>query len=269
MSQALEDLKKLMEQLRIEPKKSLGQNFLISDSVIKKIVDAATQKDPTKIYEIGPGLGALTRGLKKSSAELTLLELDAVFANHWRQEGLEVVEGDALQMDWAQFQSDKRRHLVSNLPYQISSSLVIDRSLDPHQFERMVLMFQKEVAQRIRARCGDDAYGMLSVVAQTFWKIETLLEAGPRDFLPPPKIASRVLVFDSIPSPVKEKVKYFKFVKGAFLHPRKLMSSNLQEALNLPKERTAQKLKEMGLTATARAEELNLKQFLTFFEWIS
>ena len=97
------------------------------------------------------------------------MELDRVFSKYWKDQGLQLIEGDALQLDWSSFFHQARPLvLVSNLPYQISSSLVIDRCLDADPFDFMVLMFQKEVAQRLRARTGDELYGMLSVVAQSF-----------------------------------------------------------------------------------------------------
>ena len=263
-------LQKTMQELGIEPKKSLGQNFLISDSVIQRIVKATEDSKPEFLLEIGPGLGALTFFLKDLKAEKKLIELDRVFAEHWRQQNFTVIEADALQIDWQQFsQMPRPWTLTSNLPYQISSSLVIDRSLDKEPFDCLILMFQKEVAQRIRARQQDELYGMLSVVSQSFWNIEMLLEAGPRDFLPPPKVASRVLVFKRKASPVNDRRKYLKFVKACFLHPRKFLISNLEEGLSLKKEMTAEILKKMGLSEKSRAGELTLDKFLELYKELS
>ena len=195
-----------------------------------------------------------------------MVELDRQLAEHWRQEGLSVLEADALQIDWQQFEKHEGpRVLVSNLPYQISSSLVIDRCLDAEPLDFMVLMFQKEVAQRLRARQQDELYGMLSVVAQSFWKMETLLEASSRDFFPPPKVASRVLSFTKKPTPVENKRKYFKFVKACFLHPRKLLVSNLQEGQGIAKEVSLEILKKMKFSEKARAGELSVQHFVDFF----
>lgn len=267
---AWERLQQTMQELGIEPKKSLGQNFLVSDNVIDKIIRAVKESKPEFFIEIGPGLGALTFFLKDISADKCLIELDRVFAEHWRKAGMNVIEADALQIDWNQFASKPHpRTLVSNLPYQISSSLVIDRCLDPDPFDCMILMFQKEVAQRIRARQQDELYGMLSVVSQTFWQTEMLLEASSRDFNPPPKVASRVLVFRRKVSPVKSKKRYLRFVKASFLHPRKLLISNLEEGFSLKKEMTSEILKKMGLSEKARAGELTLEQFLQLYRELS
>lgn len=266
MSQTWERLQITLRQLGHEAKKSLGQNFLISDQVIEKIIAKAQVFKPQSLLEIGPGPGALTFHLKEITKQFQVIELDRNFAAFWRDQGLDVVEADALQVDWASFFARPRPFvLVSNLPYQISSSLVIDRSLDTEPLDAMVLMFQKEVAQKIKAPQGHELYGMLSVVAQSFWDIEIVSEAGPRDFFPPPKVASRVLSFLVKPSPVANKERYFKLVKACFLHPRKLMSSNLAESGVCTKPKAAELFSEMKLSEKVRAEELKISQFLELY----
>lgn len=266
MSTTWERLKVTLAELGIEPKKSLGQNFLISDSVIGKIIQAAQSMNPQSMVEVGPGPGALTFHLSQMGVDLELIELDRVIAEHWRKQNLTVHEADALQVDWRPWLNKPGpRILVSNLPYQISSSIVIDRCLDENPLDGMVLMFQKEVAQRIRARQQDELYGMLSVVTQSFWKMETVSDVGPGDFFPPPKIASRVLSFQKQASPVADKRRYFKFVKACFLHPRKLMASNLEQGWNIQKERAVEVLLKMKLSEKARAGELTVKQFVDFY----
>ena len=259
-----------MRELGIEPKKSLGQNFLISDAVIQKIILAAKETRPDFLLEIGPGPGALTFHLRKLTENFQLIELDRQFAQHWRDQNLKVIEADALQIEWQDFLSQSGvRSLVSNLPYQISSSLVIDRCLDENPLDFMILMFQKEVAQRIRARPQDELYGMLSVVAQTFWKMATVSDVGNQDFFPPPKIASRVLSFEKKPSPVDDRRAYFKFVKAAFVHPRKLMVSNLEERLPVTKARAIEIMLSFDLSEKTRAGQLSVQQFVDFFHKLS
>jgi 16S rRNA (adenine1518-N6/adenine1519-N6)-dimethyltransferase len=270
MSESWERLKVTLAELGIDPKKSLGQNFLISDTVIAKIIKAAENTKPGFMIEIGPGPGALTYHLQNITKNYQLIELDREISQYWRNKGMKLIEADALQLDWKPFFQEARPlTLVSNLPYQISSSLVIDRCLDADPLDHMVLMFQKEVAQRIRARQQDELYGMLSVVAQSFWKIETVTEAGPGDFFPAPKVASRVLSFEKKPSPVADKQKYFHFVKAAFLHPRKLMASNLGERMPITKDRAMEILKSMKLPEKARAGELSVQQFVDFYHQLS
>jgi 16S rRNA (adenine1518-N6/adenine1519-N6)-dimethyltransferase len=264
---ASERLEKRMNELQIFAKKSLGQNFLVSDHVIQKIMMATAELNPTQIVEVGPGCGALTDLLKEKYSQLTLVELDRVLIEFWKTQNLPVIAGDALRIDWG---FAKNHILVSNLPYQISSSIVIDRSIDIEPLKGMVLMFQKEVAQRIRALAQTEHYGMLSVIAQEFWTIETVCDAGPRDFKPPPKVASRVLKFVPRPSSVPDKNRYLQFVKACFQQRRRVLSTNLGSLngqgydLNRLQEWLALNKK----SDKARAEELSPVELNSLFHFL-
>ena len=145
MSYASERLKKAQEALGAEAKKSLGQNFLVSDVVIQRIVDKVKSFNPEFLIEVGPGPGALTDLLLEMNLPMQLIELDRRIAQYWRDKGQNVLEVDALQIDWNQFYKHERTVFVSNLPYQISSSIVIERSMEDSGVQQMVLMFQKNV----------------------------------------------------------------------------------------------------------------------------
>lgn len=267
MSRALDELKRKMLLLEIEPKRSLGQNFLISDHVIEKIVAAVSRLQPEMLVEVGPGLGALTDLLREAHGNYTVIELDRVFAKYWREQGLNVIEHDALRYDWSQFPIAGRRVFVSNLPYQISSSIVIERSIDANPFTGMVLMFQKEVAQRMMSKPRSEDYGMLTIIAQTFWEIENLLEASGRDFQPAPRVASRVLVFRSRPDlTIVKKSKYLHFVKSAYLHRRKFLIKNLMEGEGKPLAVFQQAFEALKISPQARAEELSVKQMIDLYQ---
>ncbi len=252
---ASQRLQKKLIELQVIAKKSLGQNFLISDQVIHHIIKAVQNEKPQKLVEIGPGCGALTDLLLNMSVDLTLIELDRDLAEYWRQQKQKVIEVDALQMEWT-FDSDYI--LVSNLPYQISSSIVIERSLDLKPLKAMVLMFQKEVAQRIKAQAQTEHYGMLSVIAQEFWSIEIVCDAGPRDFKPAPKVSSRVLKFKSKISSVENKKQYLSFVKACFRQRRRVLTTNLN-ALNtdFDRQRLNNWFIENKKSEKVRAEELS------------
>jgi 16S rRNA (adenine1518-N6/adenine1519-N6)-dimethyltransferase len=202
-----------------------------------------------------------------------LIELDNKFSEYWKNQGLTVLNQDALQMDWQQLiHKQPSTALVSNLPYQISSSIVIDRSVDQHQLSGMVLMFQKEVAQRIRALPRTENYGMLSVIAQTFWNVSTVTEAGPRDFSPPPRVASRVLQFLPKACPIEDRIAFLKIIKACFAQRRKLMKSNLSSMLNQYHRQESQLvawLEQRGHPATARAEELSITNFIDLFHFFT
>lgn len=259
-----------LEEMQHTAKKSLGQNFLVSDLVISKILQKVESQNPKKIIEIGPGLGALTEGLLELKVPLQLIEMDYNFATYWKNRGCELMQGDALQLDWAPISSTETA-LVSNLPYQISSSIVIERSLDQAPLAFMVLMFQKEVAQRIQAPARRDDYGMLSVIAQNFWKIEIVSEAGPKDFQPPPKVASRVLFFKPLETSIADRKFFLRLVKESFKQRRKLLKSNLKGFLRdhgVADNDFLDWLAQHELKDTARAEELSPKLFKELYEHI-
>ncbi len=253
---AFSRLEKRMIELQVFAKKSLGQNFLVSDIVIERILAAAAALNPEKMVEIGPGCGALTDLLLEKYNNLKLIELDQSLFEFWKSQGCDIVNQDALQMDWSAY-SDYV--LVSNLPYQISSSLVIERSLDKKRLPGMVLMFQKEVAQRIRAEHQSEHYGMLSIMAQEFWTVASVCDAGPRDFRPPPKVASRVLSFKPKTTNITNPQEYLTFIKIAFKQRRRILKTNLMPLgpdydLNL----LIEWLKKNNKTEKVRAEELSV-----------
>lgn len=264
-------LKKIKEQLAelgISPKRSLGQNFLIGDSTINKIVDAVKKQSPTTLVEVGPGLGAITEELLKLECPFQVIELDRAFSQMWRERGVNVTEGDAIKIDWSSLSLQEGSGLVSNLPYQIGGHIVVDRSVQPYGLQFMVLMFQKEVAQRIMAQPSTSDYGFLSIVAQSFWELSIVAEAGPGQFYPPPNVSSRVLMFQRKPQAVEKPEEFVGFVKSAFSQRRKFLVKNLKAILGeLGKEKLelVELLQEMGLSDKVRAEELSVEQFNSLY----
>jgi 16S rRNA (adenine1518-N6/adenine1519-N6)-dimethyltransferase len=295
-------LEKLSE-LGVEPKRSLGQNFLISDHVVNKILSMVNVEPFTDLVEVGPGLGSLTDDLLTPEKPITLLEFDSQFVTYWRERAANglpiksVVECDALKLDWSTLHLLEGALLVSNLPYQISSGLVIERCLQPAGITRMILMFQKEVAQRLMAKCRSKEYGLLTVIAQNYWDIATVCDASPGDFLPSPNVSSRVLVFRRKPSLKRSMLdksdtltllerdalgapaalgaeEFLKFAKAGFSHRRKLLSKNLlQEYYRKGRSELLREIEtvfaEKGLAKTARAEELEPRLFYELFEALS
>lgn len=251
-----------LEALGVSPKKSLGQNFLVSKSVIEKIINAVVELQANQIIEIGPGLGSLTESLIKRDLPLTLMELDKAFSEYWRGRGQKVIEGDALKWDWNLVSQPESTVLVSNLPYQISSSIVIDRSIHEKILKGMVLMFQKEVAERIVAKPKAEAYGLLSVIAQNFWTISVVAEAGPKDFYPPPRVASRILAFKPRRDYSGASRPFLNVVKAGFAQRRKFLISNLRALGGVATDSHLRTLFDsLGLSQKIRAEELSIDQW--------
>ena len=262
MSSPMNTIRERLVELGIEPKRSLGQNFLIEKTVIQRIIAAVQAAPKAAILEIGPGLGALTEDLRNLGQPLTLLELDEVFCKYWRDRGLEVVEGDALALSWEGFSNKGEICLVSNLPYQISSSLVVDRAIGPVNVRTMILMFQKEVAARIMAPFKTKDYGLLSVIAQVYFHIDKVSDASPQCFFPVPNVASRVLRFSrKDPAPQVEGRLFLSFVKRAFAQRRKKMVNNLKDVAEVPAA-----MERLGLSSNTRAEEVSPAQFVRLFQ---
>ena len=260
MQYVLEKLK----ELGIRPNKKLGQNFLVNLEVCKKIVNASIDHKPSKVIEVGPGLGALTELLIETGIPLTLIELDRTFVEYWNGKNVNAIHQDALRLDWGTLENPENTCLVSNLPYQISSSIVIERSIAPYNINHMVLMFQKEVGQRLVAKNRTPDYGLLTVIAQTFWNVELLMDVGPKDFYPPPQIASRVLVFKRKDVDIPDPKKYLTLVKKAFEQRRKFMVSNLSQIYQKPA--VIEALGKLGIKDTVRAEELTVEQFVDLYK---
>ncbi len=255
-----------LEQVQGSPKKSLGQNFLINQHVVDAIIGTALLFNTSKsnavpfeeIIEIGPGLGALTEQLKNFEQPLTLIEMDNQFVKFWKEHGQNVIDSDALKLDWDAL-VEKPTCLVSNLPYQISARLVIELSFKAKKINSMVLMFQKEVAQRIVAEPSSKDYGFLSIIAQKAWQINKVCDASPQDFYPPPKVSSRVLGFQRkalLPE------SFVQFTKKAFENRRKFMLKNFPDK----KEVLTAALSEMGFDEKVRAEQLSVENFEKLYE---
>jgi len=264
MAYQLKDVQDQLRALGVSPKKSLGQNFLINPAAIEKIMAQVARAQFDSIVEVGPGLGAITQPLLQTGKPTVLIELDRQFARLWRERGVQVVEEDALRTDWNVLPVSGSKILVSNLPYQISSSLVIDRSVEPAGVKTMILMFQKEVAQRMVAKPNTEAYSLVSVLAQSAWNVQKVMEISSKDFYPPPAVASQVLRFDLIDSGVSPR--FLNFVKQAFAHRRKLLIRNIS---GLAESGVLDHLwGDLKLSPKARPEDLSPSQFKKLFEGI-
>ena len=260
MNPALQELKVQLQKLNLEPKKSLSQNFLVNPNLCQKIVQKARNFNPSFYIEVGPGLGALTQFLEKKSS--LLIEKDSTLAHYWKTSGFHVLEKNALTLDFKNLNLPSGCLLLSNLPYQISSRLFIERSLkkdDPIEF--MVLMFQKEVAEKILSQHNKKTYGILSIMSSVFWESSFLLEAYPKDFYPAPKVASQVLCFKRKPSPTikneKEAHLFLNLLKKAFCHRRKYLKKNLGLS--------GAALENLGFSPQSRADNLKPQDFIKLF----
>lgn len=267
----LPSLKQTVDSHGLMAKKALGQNFLldsnITDKIIKLSLTAQGKKDFSgdNVFEIGPGPGGLTRSiLCKEPKKLTVIEMDdrciAIMEEIKEKvlDRIEIIKGDALQQDLTILE-DAPRHVISNLPYNISVPLLVKWLKDMKSFESLTLMFQKEVADRILANPKSKAYGRISILSQLVCDVERLFDISPTCFVPAPKIWSTVLVF----KPKKEGLSAVQFEKIenftnlAFAQRRKMLRQSLKSIQNIDSI-----LEGLGIKNTCRAEELSPIDFL-------
>jgi 16S rRNA (adenine1518-N6/adenine1519-N6)-dimethyltransferase len=251
------------------PKRSLGQNFLVDTSYIDRIIAAFSPRDDDVVVEIGPGRGALTGRLAERVGKLYALEFDSQLSPLLREKfrekhNLTVIEADAMTFDFATLaQGEQRLRLIANLPYNISTA-VLQRLVAFHGlFSDCVLMFQKEVAERIMSQPGTKERGFLTVLTEAYFDSENLFDVPPAAFRPVPKIWSSVVRLTVKPTPPVSPY-FIGIVSTAFRQKRKTISNNLKTAYPSSPEA----LEMSGIDLQRRAETLTLDEWLRLSEAI-
>lgn len=259
------DLKQRLNEMRLSPKRAFGQNFLVNPHVIAKIVEAVATRPHADLVEVGPGLGALTEPLLAAGLRPHLIEYDPDLVAYWQTRDLVVTPADALKFDWTALKLKDGSLLVSNLPYNISTSLVVERCFGPTALRHMILMFQREVALRLVAQPRTKDYGLLSVLTQLHFDLKKVVDAAPRDFYPAPRVSSRVMAFARKPDPGLGR-PFLRFAKGAFAFRRKFLLKNLRAVVDKSKHSLMPAaLAQLGFDEKTRAEELSPDHFAQLF----
>lgn len=247
------------------PRKRFGQNFLRAPHVVGQILAAAELTAGERVVEIGPGPGALTDRLLTAEAEVVAFEVDRDLAAALENRGaanLTVHCGDVLKADWPALLAHPPYKLIANLPYNISSQ-VIFKILDHRPlFSRLVLMFQKEVGERLLAAPATRDYGILSVLVQNWYAVSRVVKVPPGCFFPPPKVESVVLRFDPRPrslAPVADETAFRVLVKAVFAQRRKTLRNGLLGA-GYEGATVDRALAELSLAPTVRGETLTITQ---------
>lgn len=247
--------------------KSMGQVFLMSDEVIDSIVSASTLQPDIPLVEIGPGLGVLTRVLAPSVQKMWAVELDQhkieILNKELHGQPIEIVNQDALKLDLFELWGDKKGYLIGNLPYYITSPLIMHFLEQADRLSGMTIMVQKEVADRIAAPPGSRTYGILSIAVQISAKVTKVMNVAPTAFWPAPKVTSAVIRLDLRPYPGFDvnKKEFFRVVKAAFSQRRKTLGNSLTGGLGLRKEDVIQRLQDAGISEGRRAESLSIEEF--------
>lgn len=266
---------------------TLGQHFLADRGTAEKIVNALGVVASETVVEIGPGKGVLTTILARNAFKLIAIELDRVLAAQLRMKyaawpNVEIIEGDILKIDistvlgprpgaLAGVKDEPKQiaQVIGNIPYYITSEILL-RLFSYHEyFHRMVIMVQKEVADRIAAKPGGKEYGLLSATAQLYAKVEKLFAVPPGAFLPPPKVHSAVLRLTVAPQWERLRVperEFIEFLKLSFGQKRKTLVNNLKPRYD--PALLQQALKKAGVRADARSETLPLEKAAAVFRML-
>lgn len=251
----------------IHMSKKLGQNFLIRRHIVDDIVRAADLQVGDKVLEVGPGIGTLTQGLCESGADVTAIELDRrlpeVLAHTLSSyDNVRVVEGDVLALPIAEIMGEGSFKVVANLPYYITTPIIMGLLESKLPIERLVVMVQKEVAERMVASPGSKIYGALSVAVQYYTEPEIVLSVPAKSFLPAPEVESAVIrcvLREKPPVEVADEKLFFRTVKAAFAQRRKTLS-NTFKTTGLTKEEISGILQKVGIDGTRRGETLSMQE---------
>ena len=255
--------------------KRFGQNFLIDTHVLDKIIDSAQITKDDFVLEIGPGIGTMTQYLAEAAREVAAVEIDKTLLpilddtlKDW--DNVTVINNDILKVDIRQLALEKNQgrpiKVVANLPYYITTPIIMGLFESHVPIDSITIMVQKEVADRMQVGPGTKDYGALSLAVQYYAKPEIIANVPPNCFIPRPNVGSAVIRLTrhkEMPVQVKDPALMFKIIRASFNQRRKTLQNGLGNAPELPytKEQIAAAIAEMGLTPTIRGEALSLAQF--------
>jgi 16S rRNA (adenine1518-N6/adenine1519-N6)-dimethyltransferase len=269
---------------RPQRKPKLGQNFLIDHGAMQKIVDALGDVSQLTVIEIGAGSGALTSLLVARAGHLVAVELDRVLAAQLRMEysrepQVEIIEADILTVDIRTMIGNRtgplrdlrptgqpKARMVGNLPYYITSDILLRLFGEHRFFDRLVITVQLEVADRLAASPGSRDYGLLSATANLYGRVEKLFELPPEAFSPPPQVHSAALRIDMAPRFEELEVDergFIEFLKRSFAQKRKMLANNLRE--HFRPALVKQSLQQAGIEPGARAEAVTLDRMAALY----
>ena len=258
----------ICKRFDIKMSKKLGQNFLIKRGIVDEIVHAAELTPGEPVLEVGPGIGTLTQGLAQSGADVTAIELDrrlldvldTTLASY---DNVRIVHGDVLKLDVPTIMNHKPFKVVANLPYYITTPIIMSLLESKLPIERLVVMVQKEVALRMVAQPGTKDYGALSVAVQYYTEPDIVLDVPPKSFLPAPAVTSSVIrcvLRDKPPVDVIDEKLFFRVVKAGFAQRRKTFS-NTMKTTGLSKDRIEELLAKANIDGQRRGETFTLQEF--------
>jgi 16S rRNA (adenine1518-N6/adenine1519-N6)-dimethyltransferase len=266
-----EEVRAALRESEFRPRKRLGQNFLIHERVLEAIVDLLDLKTDDLVLEIGPGLGALTRRLVDRATAVWAVEVDPFLINRLQQSDLigngkfHLISGDILKVPLAEILPKQKIKLIGNLPYSISTP-VLFRVFDLRDhFSSIVLMVQKEVADRIASAPGTKTYGTLSVWCQIHGKVIQKIQVSPEAFFPKPKVRSTVLKMELYPRPrvPEEEMTVLRgLLRAAFGQRRKTLGNVIGNWVKSGRNEVEQFLRSQNIDPQRRGETLTIENFI-------
>lgn len=263
-----EKVKQILNQENIIVKKQYGQNFLLDEKVLERIVDAAKITKDINVVEIGPGLGFLTDYLQRKANRVLCYEVDEQMVNHLRTKAfpnVKLIHDDFLNRnlndDFSYYFDDKPIYIVANLPYYITTPILIKILEETDLVSKMIVMMQTEVAKRLCGKPSTKDYNSLSVLIQYFTKAELLFPVYPHSFYPEPGVESSVISLEYRENPEKEacNLAYFlKFNRCVFAQRRKTLMNNILKAYSYEKEKILEIFIQLGIHESVRSEALSV-----------
>ena len=271
--------KKILRENSIIAKKSYGQNFLIDDEVLNKIVIEACINEDDIVVEIGPGLGNLTYYLLQKKAKVVAFEIDEDMINVLKERfkdntNLTIINQDILKANLREIAQDKKIKIIANLPYYITTPIIFKLLKERACIEKMIVMVQKEVAERIVARPKSKDYGILTINTNVYSDTNILFNVPNTSFIPAPKVTSSVIQIipnDAKGKNIENKELFNDVVKGAFSSRRKKMINSLfnSNKYNLTKQNIEEIILKSGLDINTRAEEVDIDTFAKIANYIN
>lgn len=270
----LEKTEELCRLYGIKPARSKGQNFLINEEVYDAVVVAAELRPDDLVLEVGPGLGFLTAKLAQKAGKVVAVELDDKLAAYLKTAiktqnlgNVEIINRDILSLS-LNLASETKYKIVANLPYNISSKFLRKFLTTDHRPDLLVLLLQKEVAERIVAKPGE--MSLLALSVQFYAEAEIVREVPSKDFYPAPEVQSAVIKIKTRPKHVHfsqiEEKKFFQLAKFGFSAKRKMLKNNLSGGFHISTAEAQEKIENIGLAGKIRAEDLSVAEWLELYK---
>ena len=280
MSNILEETNLILKKYNIKANKSLGQNFLINQNVIDEIINGAEIDKDDLIIEIGPGLGTLTKQLLEKAGKVICIELDERMVKILNDrfslyENFEIINEDVLKVDLNKIieREDRTCKIVANLPYYITTPIIMKLLENKLNIESITVMIQKEVADRLVATPGEKLAGAITYTVYYYCESEKILEVPPDSFIPEPEVTSEVIKLNLRKEPpvkVQDMSKMFSVIKVAFMQRRKTLLNALTNGNIIKNKQEAGELfDKLNINHNARAEELTIEQFANLVNYIT